>query len=304
MPRPSHLLAALSAATTALAHSHLAHILINGALYHGFDPRPSKPNSPSRVAWSTSNLDDGYVPSSRYTHPDIACHISGTPVPAHAPVRPGDVIHVQWNGWPRDHQAPLLSYLAPCVGTSDGCASVNKTALEWTKIDDSAPVVVDQSNGAPGTWSSHVMIARNNSWGVRVPRGTQGGAYVLRHEAIALHFAKEKGAAQSYPLCMNLWVDADEGGTTGGQRVAPLDLSGGVVATELYGEEEEGILIDVFKVLTKTYKVPGPTLARGAEPVPHSEQVMSMSRTEGVPVRVVGTRTVPWTGSTARAFSG
>ncbi|KAK1833606.1 endo-1,4-beta-glucanase [Podospora conica] len=293
----------LAAATTALAHSHLAHILINGALYHGFDPRPNKSNSPDRVAWSTGNPDDGYVPSTSYTDPSIACHIAGNSTPAHAPVRPGDVIHVQWNGWPRDHQAPLLSYLAPCTNTPDGCASASAASLRWTKIDDSSPVVVDQRAGAPGTWSSHVMIARNNSWGVRVPRGTPGGAYVLRHEAIALHFAKDKGKAQNYPLCVNLWVDADNGGTTGGQRVAPLDLSGGVPGTELYTPEHPGILIDVFKVLTTTYAVPGPTMARGAEPVPHAEQTISVSRTEGVPVRVVGTRTVPWTGSTARAFS-
>ena len=205
---------------------------------------------------------------------------------------------------PRDHQAPLLSYIAPCLNTTDGCLSVDKAQLQWTKIDDSSPVIVDQSAGAPGQWSSHVMIARNNSWGVRVPRGTPGGAYVLRHEAIALHFAKDKGKAQNYPLCFNIWVDANDGGATGGQKMAPLDLNGGVVGTKLYKEDEAGILIDVFKVLTTTYKVPGPTLARGAEPVRHAEQTMSMSRMDGVPVRVVGTKTVPWTASTGIAFVG
>ena len=98
MTRPSFVLAALSAATTAIAHSHLSHILVNGALYHGFDPRPDKGNPTDRVAWSSGNIDDGYVPSTDYSSPDIACHINGASVAAHAPVRPGDIIHVQWNG--------------------------------------------------------------------------------------------------------------------------------------------------------------------------------------------------------------
>ncbi|EAQ91520.1 hypothetical protein CHGG_03455 [Chaetomium globosum CBS 148.51] len=93
------LLTLLPLTIPALAHSHLAHILINGQLYHGFDPRPNQSNSASRVGWWTSATDDGFVTPANYTHPDIICHRDGSSPSAHAPVRAGDRIHVQWNGW-------------------------------------------------------------------------------------------------------------------------------------------------------------------------------------------------------------
>lgn len=201
---PSALLAGVGFLPCATAHSHLAYIIINGELYHGFDPRPGIVNQPDRVAWSSTNTEDNFVGPVNYTTPDIICHLDGASTPAHAPVRAGDKIHVQWNGWPQSHVGPILSYLAPCEGTSDGCGSVDKTKLGWTKIDNSDTVMVDQ----PRQWSTDVMISNNNSWTVHVPSGLAPGPYVLRHETIALHFAKDLDMAQNYPLCMNLWVEA------------------------------------------------------------------------------------------------
>ncbi|KAK0711959.1 glycosyl hydrolase family 61-domain-containing protein [Lasiosphaeris hirsuta] len=279
----------------ALAHSHLAYIIINGSLFHGFDPVPGRApgNAADRVGWSSSNTDDGFVGPVNYTAPAIACHLDGASTAAHAPVRAGDNIHVQWNGWPVGHPGPVLSYLAPCAGTADGCGSVDKTALAWTKIDDSSPVLIDPvgvgGGGPAGTWATNVLIANNNSWIVNVPVGLRPGPYVLRHEMIALHFAAKKGGAQNYPLCINLWVEppADEG-----KVVVPLVL-GGVRAAELYKEEDPGIWVDVFKTMT-TYVVPGPAVAAGASPVPHSLQARSVPLRDGTPVRVTGTMTVPF----------
>ncbi|KAK0639518.1 glycoside hydrolase, partial [Cercophora newfieldiana] len=275
-----------------LAHSNLAFIIINGSFYPGFDPRPGRINAPARIGWSSANPDAGYVGPSNFSTPEIACHLSGASTPAHAPVRAGQTIHVQWNGWPYNHPGPILSYLAPCAGTEDGCLSVNKSQLLWTKIDASEPALIGQGEGPPGQWASHVMIRNNNSWSVRVPSGVKAGPYVLRHEAIALHFAKEKGGAQHYPLCMNLWVtegEKEEAGAGAGE----FRMDEGVSATGLYRAEDPGIWVDVFKAMT-TYVVPGPTVAVGAEPVGHAEQRRSESVRDGTPVRVVGTRTVPW----------
>ncbi|KAK3358019.1 glycosyl hydrolase family 61-domain-containing protein [Lasiosphaeria hispida] len=277
---------------TALAHSHLAYIIINGALFHGFDPLPGRQtNAPDRVGWSSTNADDGFVGPVNYTSPAIACHLDGASTPAHAPVRAGDNIHVQWNGWPIGHPGPLLSYLAPCEGTVDGCAGVDKTRLEWTKIDDSAPVLIDPTagGGPPGTWATNVLIANNNSWSVHVPVGLRPGPYVLRHELIALHFAAKRGGAQNYPLCINLWVEPP---AEGGEVVMPFMLDG-VRAADLYREDDPGIWVDVFKTLT-TYVVPGPTVAANAMPVPHSLQSRSVPLRDGTPVGVTGTKTVPF----------
>ncbi|KAH6838460.1 glycoside hydrolase family 61 protein [Chaetomium sp. MPI-CAGE-AT-0009] len=259
------------------AHSHLAHILINGQLYHGFDPRPNQPNSPSRVGWWTAATDDGFVTPANYTHPDIICHKSGASPAAHAPVRAGDRVHVQWNGWPVGHVGPVLSYLAGCAGLEGdeaGCTGVDKTALRWTKVDDSAPVLefvegAGVNGGVPGQrWASDVLIAANNSWQVAIPEGLRTGPYVLRNEVIALHYAAKEDGAQNYPLCVNL-------------------------------EDDPGVRLNVSAGLS-SYVVPGPTVAVGATPVPYAEQTLSLFEAEGTPVVVVrGTETVPFSGRAA-----
>jgi hypothetical protein len=317
MPQPqapallASLLALLSLAPTpALTHSHLAHVRINGALYHGFDPRPNIANDPSHVGWSSSALDDGFVAPANYSHPDIICHRDGRSPPAHAPVRGGDRVHVQWNGWPLGHVGPILSYLAPCAGlagSETGCTGVEKTELRWTKVDDSSPVLefVDGAGGMGGVpgqrWATDVMIAANNSWQVAVPTGLAPGPYVLRHETIALHFAGQEGGAQNYPLCVNLWVEGDvdaeaDADADGDCEEGGLVLLDGVDAREFYREDDEGVLLNVTQGL-ESYVVPGPTLALGATPVPYSEQSMSLSMAAGTPVVVTrGTETAPFDG--------
>ncbi|KAK4160383.1 glycosyl hydrolase family 61-domain-containing protein [Cladorrhinum sp. PSN259] len=299
---PSLLLSLLLSASTAVAHSHLAHILVNGVLYHGFDPRPGIVNSPDRVAWSSANIDDGFVSPHNYTTPEIICHISGASPRAHAPVKAGDKIHVQWNGWPQNHVGPILSYVAPCSGTQDGCTSVDKTALRWTKIDDSAPVLVDPlgSGGGAGvgTWSTNVLISQNNSWQVEIPKGLKPGPYVLRNEIIALHFANQQDGAQNYPLCMNLWVEAPVTPPTSTFKLDSFD------ARAFYKPTDAGILVTVSRsgsAPLSTYVVPGPTLNAGARPVPHSLQLMQLSKTDGTPVVVTrATQTVKFTGTVAK----
>ncbi|KAL2125852.1 hypothetical protein VTI74DRAFT_2498 [Chaetomium olivicolor] len=293
MARPllSSLITLLFLTSSISAHSHLAHILINGQLYHGFDPRPNQVNYPSRVTWSNAATDDGFVTPANYSHPDIICHTAGTSPPAHAPVRAGDKIHVQWNGWPIGHIGPVLSYLAPCNGTS-GCTDVDKTALRWTKVDDSRPVMElapdakdPEQEGVPGQkWATDVLVAANNSWQVAVPEGLKTGAYVLRHEIIALHFAGRKGGAQNYPICVNLWVEGVDGGMV-------LD---GFDARGFYKEEDPGVLVNVTAGLTQ-YVVPGPTVAVGATPIPYTLQQPSALMAEGTPVVVTrGTATTPF----------
>ncbi|KAK3302637.1 glycoside hydrolase family 61 protein [Chaetomium strumarium] len=305
------LLPSLGLLPVASAHSHLAYIIIEGQLYHGFDPRPNQQqqqpaaNPPSHVGWSTTAFDDGFVPPANYSTPDIICHVGGTAPPAHAPVRAGDRIHVQWNGWPVGHVGPVLSYLARCESET-GCTGLmkgkGKEGLRWTKIDDSRPVMEvsvsgkgdttdgGEGEGVPGQrWATDVLIASNNSWLVAVPRGLQTGAYVLRHEIIALHFAERENGAQNYPLCMNLFVQGDDEAGGAGFEMDDFDARG------FYKADDPGILVNVTAGLQSTYVVPGPTVAVGASPVPYAQQSASVSRGVGTPVVVTrSTETVPF----------
>jgi hypothetical protein len=164
-------------------------------------------------------------------------------------------------------------------------------------LDDSLPVLelipgAGKNGGVPGQkWATDVLIAANNSWQVAVPAGLKTGAYVLRQETIALHYAGKKGGAQNYPLCVNLWVDS-EGGEEGSKGLVMDSFD----ARGFYKDDDPGVLVNVTAGL-KSYVVPGPTVAAGATPVPYSEQKMSLSRAEGTPVVVTrSSETLPFTG--------
>lgn len=287
---------------TATAHSHIDYILVNGVSYSGFIPTTGSVNSNDVVGWSTTATDDGFVPPSNYTTPDIVCHRDGTPPRAHVPASPGDKIHLQWNGWPQSHNGPIQSYLARCdssnTNASDGCASVDKMKLEFSKIDDSAPVFLNESGGPPGSWATEILIANNNSWLIEVPRGLRPGPYVLRHEIIALHYANATNGAQNYPQCFNLWV------AEGSANSTEITNAMGTLATDMYHENDPGILIDIYQNMT-TYKIPGPTLASNAVPIPMSSQTNMLSRVVGTPVSVLGSITRPFSPtSTTNASKG
>jgi endoglucanase len=140
----------------------------------------------------------------------------------------------------------VISYLADC---GDDCTTVDKTTLEFFKID--AVGLVDDST-VPGTWGDDELIENNNSWMVEIPSSIAPGNYVLRHEIIALHSAGTEGGAQNYPQCFNLKV-------TGSGTDSPA----GTLGTELYNLDDPGILVNIYSSLS-TYVIPGPTLYSGA----------------------------------------
>ncbi|KAK3332364.1 glycosyl hydrolase family 61-domain-containing protein [Cercophora scortea] len=298
---PSILALLLAAGTSllpsALAHSHINYLIINGLLYPGYDPTGRTHNRNSTVGWSTTAADDGFVPPSNYSSPDIICHVNGAPALAHAPVPQGAKIHLQWNGWPQSHHGPVLSYLAPC-NSATGCSKVNKTALEWTKIDNSFPALVDETPSPPGDWATDTLIASNNSWLVGIPANLAPGPYVLRHEIIALHYANRKDGAQNYPQCVNLWVHSAQGVATPTKTLS-LGAGLGTPATKLYKSTDAGVAVDIYTKLG-TYVIPGPTVVAGVTPVPLAQQRSSVPTADGTPVLVMAGKTVPFPEPTGR----
>lgn len=245
--RSSSLLAALATAVSVAAHGHVSNIVINGVSYQTYDPTvfPYMSDPPTVVGWTASDTDNGFVEPNSFTSGDIICHKSATPAGGFAQVAAGDSISIQWNTWPDSHKGPMLDYLAACNGD---CDSVDKTALEFFKIDEAG--ILDSSS-APGTWASDVMIGNNNTWLVQIPASIKAGNYVLRHETIALHSAGSVNGAQNYPQCFNLEI-------TGSGTEVPA----GVLATELYTPTDPGIEVNIY-VSGLDYQIPGPTLISG-----------------------------------------
>lgn len=142
----------------------------------------------------------------------------------------------------------MIDYLANCNGP---CEIVDKTTLEWFKID--AVGLINPTQITDGYWASDVMIANNNSWTVTIPPTIVQGNYVVRHETIALHAASQANGAQNYPFCFNLAI------TSSGS-----DNPVGIVGTALYKQSDPGIVYDIYQSPLATYTIPGPPLYSGA----------------------------------------
>ncbi|KAL4880860.1 glycosyl hydrolase family 61-domain-containing protein [Aspergillus karnatakaensis] len=238
---------ALASAAIVAGHGYVSGIVADGQYYGGYlvDNYPYNPSPPDTIGWSTTATDLGFVDATGYNSGDIACHRDAQPGAIHATVAAGAEIEFQWNTWPQSHHGPVIEYLANCNGD---CSTVDKESLEWFKISEAG--LIDGS-AAPGNWASDELIANNNSWTVTLPSSIAAGNYVLRHEIIALHSAGQENGAQNYPQCFNLEI-------TGGGSDTPA----GVVASELYTADEEGILFNIYTPLD-SYPIPGPALWTG-----------------------------------------
>ncbi|KAK2026356.1 family 61 glycosyl hydrolase [Colletotrichum zoysiae] len=252
-----HVIVTLAGLTgLALGHSRVLNFAVDGASYEGFNPQSATPKV--LAAWGTSVKNDGWVGKESYGKADIVCHLNGTNAGAHAPVAAGDTIGFQWQGWPESHHGPILTYLAYCGEEAGSCGAVDKTRLNFFAIDK-VGLVDPRANAtsfatAWGTWASDILIRNNATWTVQIPPKVVPGHYVLRHEIIALHFARYSGqGAQHYPQCINIEV------VGGGE-----DKPSGVLGTDLYRTAEEGLVYDISQSPTGTYNIPGPTVYAGA----------------------------------------
>jgi hypothetical protein len=258
------LLSALAGAASVAAHGHVKNIVINGLSYQSFDPSsfPYMQNPPKVVGWTASNTDNGFVAPDAFSSPDIICHKSATNAGGHAVVAAGDSVFIQWDTWPESHHGPVIDYLANCG--SAGCESVDKTTLEFFKIDE---VGLVDGTSAPGVWGSDQLIANNNSWLVQIPSNIAPGNYVLRHEIIALHSGGQANGAQNYPQCFNLQI-------TGSGTATPA----GVKGTALYTATDKGILANIY-TSPVTYEIPGPALIDGAASIKQASSAITGSAT-------------------------
>lgn len=164
-----------------------------------------------------------------------------------------------------------MDYLASCNGS---CAHADKRSLEWVKVNQMGWLNSSGWDkwGLGGTWATDVLIKNGFSWRVRIPDNLAEGYYVLRHEIIALHVANEMNGAQAYPQCVNIRVGKGEH-----QNGTERRIEDGVVGSKLYGERDNGILVDVHTKMTG-YEIPGPKVWGGATPAEQPNQKRQKTR--------------------------
>lgn len=206
-------------AAQAVAHGLVSGFVTDGTYNQGYIldyyyMRQSSGSFPDVAGWYEEATDNGFVAPSSYGEPDIICHKNAENGKATATVAAGGTVDFQWNTWPASHIGPIITYIANC---GSDCTTVDKTTLEWVKIDE-AGIDLDTQ-----VWPTDDMIANNNTWSITVPSTIASGDYVFRHEIIAMHGAGSEGGAQNYPFCVNIAV-------TGGGSDSPA----GTLGTALY----------------------------------------------------------------------
>lgn len=234
-------------ASVVYGHGHVTGVVCDGVYFGGFslDYYYEKENTGTfteSVGWWAEDLDNGFISPDAYNTSDIICHLDGQPANKTATVSAGGTVEFQWTDWA--HPGPVITYVALCPSDCTD-PTMDKTALEWVKIDEGGFSVADQ------TWAAYDLAASNNSWTVDVPSTLASGNYVFRHEIIAVHGAESLNGAQNYPQCVNIQV-------TGGGSASPAGTAG----TELYTASDPGIYFNPYTTL-ENYTIPGPALMAG-----------------------------------------
>jgi len=235
------ILSAIGGAAFVAAHGNVQDLVVDGQDYTAYQPYqdPYMSPAPERITWSIP----GNGPIQDVTTSAIACNSDSTAGKASASAAAGSEVEFEWTAWPASHKGPVMTYMAACPGTD--CTSVSDpTTLDFFKINE--------GGYSDGTWASETLIANNNSWTVTIPSDLKAGAYLMRHEILALHSAGESGGAQFYPMCTNLVVTGSGTSTPSSDYLVKFPGA--------YSATDAGILINIYYPAVTNYTVPGPAV--------------------------------------------
>ncbi|PFH51151.1 lytic polysaccharide monooxygenase [Amanita thiersii Skay4041] len=247
--KSSIFITAVAFATQVIAHGYVPQIKIGTQYIAGWDVTkdPYVTPQPIRVVRATKP-DSGYIADP--LSGDITCSIGNShlpPGPTQATVAAGGSVTMLWNTWPLGHYGPVMNYMARCP-TSDCSTFKGDTGSPWFKIQ--------QDSYSNGVWASDVLVNNNYSYTVHISRNIASGAYLLRHENLALHAGSNLGGAQFYSICVQLTV-------TGGGSLNPSGLS----FPGVYKPTDPGILFNVYQgdAANRAYVPPGGPVYSGLQ---------------------------------------
>ncbi|KAF8473281.1 glycoside hydrolase, partial [Kalaharituber pfeilii] len=235
--KASFILGTIAYAGGAFAHGYVQEMLIDNQRYGGYLPfsDPYQNPKPQRIGWTMPNNG----PIEDVTSRAIVCNLDSTPGALVAPASAGSKITFFWTEWPDSHRGPTMTYLASCP--SGDCRKEDPTMLNWFKIDHAGL-------NSDGTWISDTIIKNNSTWTVTIPAELKAGAYLLRHELLALHASHEVNGAQFYPMCANLEISGNGDGV-------PSET---VKFPGAYKSDDPGIFLNIYWPVPTSYVIPGP----------------------------------------------
>lgn len=253
-------------------HTAVESVEIGGITFPGFrGANIDAPLEKSSPAWKTSQ-GWGYQPvmGDSINKPDIIAHKDAIPSPNTADAPAGSKVTFHWHhegscgegeeGWDCSHHGWTASWLSFC---GDSCVGVDKTKLEFFKIDEVALTsypkgtryAEGEARGQTGKWGTDaIFYENNNAHTVTIPSGIPSGNYVLRTEVASIHNNGGVANRQFWPQAFNIRV-------TGGDDSKPVPQ--GVKGTEIYNAKDELLTWDLYwHEADKTIgDAPGPQIA-------------------------------------------
>ncbi|KAK7005670.1 glycosyl hydrolase family 61-domain-containing protein [Favolaschia claudopus] len=232
-----------TSATTVSAHGFVHKVWIGSKTFLGNTPNAEPTGS---IVRQINSVD----PVKGALNPFVNCGNDAQLAEDIADANPGDHMAFLWTGgdlsrWPHN-TGPMLTYMASCGATD--CTTFNSSNAKWFKI-------AQDGRDSQGNWlQNRIFLQDNIAANVTLPSNIAPGAYIIRHEIIALHLATSLGGAEFYPSCSQIRV----GGTGTGKPTSDelVSLPGA------YSDKDPGILVpNVFDTPAPPYTFPGPPIA-------------------------------------------
>jgi len=182
----------------------------------------------------------------------LVCNNPGSYAEEYATVAAGAEIKAYYKGWPHDI-GPVLVWMAYCGPEPTSCSSFNGTGRYWFKVAQSGLL---SGTIHDGLWAQKQMTANNFTWGATIPEKLRGGAYLIRHELIALHVPL---SPEFYPECAHLYVLSSGDETPEEQYLASIP--------GVWTKDEPELHLNIYEEPTSSrteWVIPGPPVWRGS----------------------------------------
>ncbi|KAL2148254.1 hypothetical protein VTH82DRAFT_2402 [Thermothelomyces myriococcoides] len=183
--------------------------------------------------------------------PWLVCNNPGDYAEEYATIDAGTEIGAYYKGWPHDI-GPIVVWMAYCGSEPASCSSFNGTGNHWFKIAEAGLL---SGTIHEGVWAQKEMISNNYTWTVTIPEQLKSGAYLIRHELIALHVPFEP---EFYPECAHLYVQGSGDALPGEEYLASIP--------GVWKEGEPELHLSVYEEPTASrteWTIPGPPVWRG-----------------------------------------
>ncbi|KAL2157082.1 hypothetical protein VTH06DRAFT_7038 [Thermothelomyces fergusii] len=228
-------------------HSVVTHFWLAGAHNAGtfFPYYPAEGQSSIQRHW----ID--FSPIIDLNTPMVVCNNPGDYAEEYATIDAGAEIGAYYRGWPHDI-GPIVVWMAYCGSEPTSCSSFNGTGKHWFKIAEAGLL---SGTMREGVWAQKEMISNNYTWTVTIPEQLRSGAYLIRHELIALHVPF---TPESYPECAHLYVQGSGDAFPGEEYLASIP--------GVWEEDEPELHLSIYEEPTASrteWTIPGPPVWRG-----------------------------------------